>query len=340
MARELTHGASADSVGTRPRVAAQPFLRRNVPILALIGLLVVSGVYFSLASDTFLTLGNFLNIVRQSAPALILAVSMTMVMTTRGIDLSVGSLTAMVGGVGAVLMRDGWSVWAAIVVMCAIGVVAGSVNGFFVAYQGIPAFIVTLAGFTAFRGIALILTEGFSIPMRDERFVWLGQGTIRNVPVPVVIALVFGIIGWLVFNKTPFGMRLVAVGSNPEATRRSGVNTAALLLRVYVISGLAAAVAAIVIAARLGAGSSNAGLGLELEVITGVVLGGTSLFGGIGTMTGSLLGVFLIAMIANGLILLRLDPFYVPVVQGRFSWARCGCTPMWRVSATLRRDSF
>ena len=317
MAGQLTQESTAGSAGsTRRRVTDQSFLRRNVAIIALLGVLLLSGTYFSAASDNFLTLRNFLNIVRQASPSLIVAVAMTMVITTRGIDLSVGSLTATVGGVGALLFERGWDLIPVLLAMLAVGLLAGAVNGFFVASQGVPAFIVTLAGFTAFRGLALILTGGFSIPVGDERFLWIGQGSVSGIPVPVLIALSIGLLGWVVFNKTPYGMRLVAVGSNPEATRRSGVNTTALLFSVYILSGLAAAIAGIVIAARLGAGSSNAGLGLELEVITGVVLGGTSLFGGVGTMTGSLLGVFLIAMIGNGLILLHLDPFYVPVVQG------------------------
>jgi simple sugar transport system permease protein len=317
MASQLTQGGVAKGrSATRRRVADPSFLRRNIPMIALLGLLLLSGAYFSLSSDNFLTWRNFLNIVRQASPALIIAVAMTMVMTTRGIDLSVGSLTATVGGVGALLFERGWELVPVLLVMAVIGILAGAINGFFVASQGVPAFIVTLAGFTAFRGIALILTGGFSIPIGDERFLWIGQGSLAGIPVPVWIAVVGGVLGWVVFNKTPYGMRLVAVGSNPEATRRSGVNTGMLLFSVYVLSGLAAAIAGIVIAARLGAGSSNAGLGLELEVITGVVLGGTSLFGGVGTLAGSLLGVFLIAMIGNGLILLHLDPFYVPVVQG------------------------
>ena len=123
------------------------------------------------------------------------------------------------------------------------------------------------------------------------------------------------LLGWIVFNKTPYGMRLVAVGSNPEATRRSGVNTTPAVQCLYPL-GSGGGDCRYRDCGSPGAGSSNAGLGLELEVITGVVLGGTSLFGGVGTMTGSLLGVFLIAMIGNGLILLHLDPFYVPVVQG------------------------
>ena len=316
MQQELSHPRAVRRSDPRSRRNLRGYLRRNVAMAALIGLLLITGTAFSLATDTFLTPGNFLNIVRQAAPSLIVAVAMTMVITTRGIDLSVGSQTAMIGGIGAILYERGASVAAVLVAMCLVGAAAGALNGFFVAYQGVPAFIVTLAGYTAFRGISLIITQGYSIPIRDPNFVQLGQGDVGGVPVPALIALVVGILGWVVFNKTPYGMRLVAIGSNPEGARRSGVNTSLLLLSVYVLSGIAAAVAAIVIAARLGAGSSNAGIGLELEVITGVVLGGTSLFGGIGTIAGSLLGVFLIAMIGNGLILLHLDPFYVPVVQG------------------------
>ena len=190
-------------------------------------------------------------------------------------------------------------------------------QGFFVAHEGIPAFIVTLAGLSSIRGTALLLTKGYSIPIDPESpFNEIGRGWVFGVPMPAIIAIVVLIAGYVVFNETTFGRYVTGVGANAEAVRRAGVNTERITLSVYAISGLAAAMAGIIIAARLGSGSSNAGGGFELDVIAAVVLGGTSLFGGRGTMIGTMLGALTVAVIGNGLILCHLSPFLTPIVEG------------------------
>jgi simple sugar transport system permease protein len=272
---------------------------------------------FSLLTDTFLTEANLLNILRQIAPLMIVAVAMTFVITTAGIDLSVGSVLALVNALAAISLQAGIPWPAVVILMLALGVVIGLVQGFFVAHEGIPAFIVTLAGLSAIRGAALYLTKGYSIPIDPgSPFNEIGRGWVLGVPMPAIIAVFVLVAGYVVFNETTFGRYVTGVGANAEAVRRSGVNTERVALSVYAISGLSAAMAGLIIAARLGSGSSNAGVGFELDVIAAVVLGGTSLFGGRGTMTGTMLGALTVAVIGNGLILCHLSPFLTPIVEG------------------------
>jgi simple sugar transport system permease protein len=278
---------------------------------------VVMVILFSLITDTFLTETNLLNILRQIAPLMIVAVAMTFVITTGGIDLSVGSVLALVNALAAISLQAGAPWPATVVIMLLVGAVVGLVNGFFVAREGIPAFIVTLAGLSAIRGLALYLTKGYSIPIDPSSpFNIIGRGWVFGIPLPAIIAVFILLAGYVVFNETTFGRYVTGVGANAEAVRRAGVNTQLVVLSVYVISGVAAGVAGIIIAARLGSGSSNAGVGFELDVIAAVVLGGTSLFGGRGTIIGTMLGALTVAVIGNGLILCHLSPFFTPIVEG------------------------
>jgi len=278
---------------------------------------IVMVAVFSLVTDTFLTEVNLLNILRQIAPLMIVAVAMTFVITTAGIDLSVGSILALVNALAAISLQAGVPWLAVVILMLALGVVIGLVQGFFIAHEGIPAFIVTLAGLSAIRGTALYLTKGYSIPIDPASpFNDIGRGWIFGLPLPAIIAVLVLVAGYVVFNETTFGRYVTGIGANAEAVRRSGVNTERVAISVYAISGLSAAVAGLIIAARLGSGSSNAGVGFELDVIAAVVLGGTSLFGGRGTMTGTMLGALTVAVIGNGLILAHLSPFLTPIVEG------------------------
>ncbi len=274
-------------------------------------------VVFSLITDTFLTQANILNILRQIAPLMIVAVAMTFVITTAGIDLSVGSVLALVNALAAISLQAGVPWPFVVALMLLVGVTIGLAQGFFIAHEGIPAFIVTLAGLSAIRGTALLLTKGYSIPIDPQSsFNAIGRGWVLGVPMPAIIAVAVLVAGYVVFNETPFGRYVTGVGANAEAVRRAGVNTERVMIAVYALSGLAAAMAGIIIAARLGSGSSNAGGGFELDVIAAVVLGGTSLFGGRGTMIGTMLGALTVAVIGNGLILCHLSPFLTPIVEG------------------------
>ena len=293
------------------------FLGENAQVLSIAFFFVVCVVFFSATTDTFLTAGNLLNIVRQAAPILVVAVAMTFVIITGGIDLSAGSIIAVINAVVAMIIAAGMPWPLAIVAMLALGGLIGLFQGWFVSYQGIPAFIVTLAGLSIFRGLALYLTKGYSIPIRDvDGFLFLGRGELFGIPFPAIVAIAVAIIGYIVISKTRYGRQVVAVGSNLEAARRVGMPAKFVLMSVYVLSGLACALAGLLMAARLGSGSSNAAVGFELQAIAAVVLGGTSLMGGRGTILGTVLGTMTIAVIGNGLILLHISPFFTQIVTG------------------------
>lgn len=293
------------------------FISEHAQVLSIGLFFVLCIAFFGSMTTTFLTGGNLLNILRQAAPILIVAVAMTLVITTSGIDLSVGSMVALINALAAIVMAAGIGWPATIALMLVVGALIGGAQGWFISYQGIPAFIVTLAGLSILRGIALYMTEGYSIPIRDaDGFFWLGRGEIAGFPVPAAIAILVAILGFVLMLRTQYGRQVIAVGSNMEAARRVGMPAKRVLASVYVVSGLACAVAGMLIAARLGSGSSNAAQGFELQVIAAVVLGGTSLMGGKASMTGTVLGTMTIAVIGNGLILMHISPFFTQIVTG------------------------
>lgn len=302
------------------RAAGSPvsdFLSEHAQVLSICAFFVACVVFFAASTDTFLTLGNILNVLRQAAPILVVAVAMTFVIITGGIDLSVGSQVALVNAVAAIVLAMGvpWPV--VVVAMLLLGALLGLAQGWFVAYQGIPAFIVTLAGLSIMRGVALYLTQGYSIPIKDvPGFLALGRGEVLGMPVPALFAVGVAILGSIVIATTKYGRQVVAVGSNLEAARRVGMPAKWIVASVYLVAGVACAVAGLLIAARLGSGSSNAAVGFELQVIAAVVLGGTSLMGGRGSILGTILGTLTIAVIGNGLILMHISPFFTQIVTG------------------------
>lgn len=289
----------------------------NGGVMSIALFFVVCCFFFAVTTDAFLTAPNLLNIIRQSAPLLIVAAAMTFVITTGGIDLSVGSVLALTATLSAAALQAGIPWPLAIVLMLALGGVVGLIQGYFIAYEKIPAFIVTLAGLSVIRGFALLITGGYSIPIEPTSpFVTIGRAWVLGIPAPALIAIIVLLAAYVVFNETHFGRYVTGVGANAEATRRAGVNTRRVILWVYILSGTAAAAAGVILSARLGSGSSNAGQGFELDVIAAVVLGGTSLFGGRGSLVGTILGALTVAVLANGLILSHLSPFFTPIVTG------------------------
>ncbi|AFL51027.1 simple sugar transport system permease protein [Sinorhizobium fredii] len=296
---------------------AADFFAEHAQVLSIAFFFFACVVFFTATTDTFMTLGNILNVIRQAAPILIVAVAMTFVIVTGGIDLSVGSQVALVNAVAAIILAMGYPWPLVVFVMLAFGALLGFVQGWFTAYQGIPAFIVTLAGLSILRGFALYLTQGYSIPIKDAPgFFALGRGEWLGIPVPALIAIAVAVIGYVVIRSTKYGRQVVAVGSNMEAARRVGMPANWITASVYLVSGVACALAGLLIAARLGSGSSNAAVGFELQVIAAVVLGGTSLMGGRGTILGTILGTLTIAVIGNGLILMHISPFFTQIVTG------------------------
>jgi simple sugar transport system permease protein len=292
-------------------------LLENAQVLSILAFFLTCILIFSLGSATFLTSNNLLNVLRQAAPILVVAVAMTFVIVTAGIDLSVGSQVALVNAVAAILLAAGWPWVPVVLAMLAFGAAVGLVQGWFIAYQGIPAFIVTLAGLSILRGVALWLTEGYSIPIPPiPGFFAMGRGSFLGAPIPALIAVGVAALGVVTLAATKYGRQVVAVGSNPEAARRVGMPQRRVIASVYAIAGAASALAGLMIAARLGSGSSNAAVGFELQVIAAVVLGGTSLMGGRGTILGTVLGALTIAVIGNGLILMHISPFFTQIVTG------------------------
>ncbi|MBB4008422.1 ABC transporter permease [Allorhizobium taibaishanense] len=293
------------------------FIAENAQVLSIAIFFLACMVFFSAMTDTFLTTGNLLNVVRQAAPILIVSIAMTLVIITGGIDLSVGSMVALINAVGAIMLATGYPWPLVLVAMLTLGGALGLLQGWFIAYQGIPAFIVTLAGLSILRGVALYITQGYSIPIPDAPgFFFLGRGDWLGMPVPALIGILVTVIGYVVISSTRYGRRIVAVGSNLEAARRVGMPAKWILASVYLVAGVASAIAGLLIAARLGSGSSNAAVGFELQVVAAVVLGGTSLMGGRGTILGTVLGTMTIAVIGNGLILMHISPFFTQIVTG------------------------
>jgi len=293
------------------------FIAENAQVLSITAFFIACMLFFAVSTDTFLTAGNLLNVVRQAAPILIVSVAMTLVIITGGIDLSVGSMVALINAVGAILMAAGYPWPLVLVAMLVLGAVLGLLQGWFIAYQGIPAFIVTLAGLSILRGVALYITQGYSVPIPDAPgFFFLGRGDLFGFPVPALIGILITVVAYVVISSTRYGRRVVAVGSNLEAARRVGMPAKWILASVYLVAGVASAIAGLLIASRLGSGSSNAAVGFELQVVAAVVLGGTSLMGGRGTILGSVLGTMTIAVIGNGLILMHISPFFTQIVTG------------------------
>lgn len=306
-------GQPARPAGRRVREALD---RVPIALLTLVAVFVLLFVYFSIQAPYFLTAENLVNLVRQIAPNLLVGVTMTLVITTGGIDLSVGSLLALSGSVAALQMQSGWTWWEATALALAIGLVVGLLHGYVIAVQRIQPFIVTLATFSALQGLALFITNGYSTPVADSTFTSFGQGVIVGIPVPTLIALSVLALGAVFLRKTAWGVHTTGIGANEEAVRRSGVPVVSLKIWIYVLCSVSAAIAGIIITARLASGSADVGGTFALDVIAAVVLGGTNLFGGDSTLIGTLLGTLIIGMITNALILLHVPPAVTQVAEG------------------------
>jgi simple sugar transport system permease protein len=295
------------------------FLIEHAQVLSIALFFALCCILFATLSPFFLMPENLLNVLRQLAPLLVTAVGMTFVITTGGIDLSVGSIIALTNAVCAMALQAGIPWPATTLLVLLLGALAGLSQGWFVAYQKIPSFIVTLAGLSVLRGVALLLTRGYSIPIDEPSaapLLALGRGWIFGIPIPAILAIIILAIGAFVLRETRYGRYVTAVGANAEAARRVGIPSARILTSVFILTGLTSAFAGLLIAARLGSGSSNAAEGFELQVIAAVVLGGTSLMGGTGTILGTVLGALTIGVIGNGLILVHTSPFLVQIVTG------------------------
>jgi ribose/xylose/arabinose/galactoside ABC-type transport system permease subunit len=271
---------------------------------------------FALLAPAFFSLDNLVNVALSIAVIGILAVGMTFVILTGGIDLSIGSVVALAGVCAALATVETGSALLGFALAVFVGVLFGVFNGTFIAYFKVPPFVVTLAVLTIARGLAFILAEGRSIGNLPESFAWLGKTSILGVPLPVLLMLATFAAGWFVLRYTTFGRYVYAVGGNAEAAFLAGVNVKATTFWVYVLNGLLVGVAAVALASRLGAGVPNSGLQYELDVIAAVVVGGTSLAGGRGSVITTLLGAIFIGVLNNGLNLRGTDPYLQKIWLG------------------------
>jgi len=283
----------------------------------VLALLLMCGV-MSFMSPYFLTVGNLSNVMLQISINGILAVGMTFVILAAGIDLSVGSVLAFSGMVAAGFVHGaapygvGWGIVAGLVA----GAACGAVNGLVVAGFRLPSFVVTLGMLSAARGMVQIWNDGQSIPGLSDSFLFIGEGRVAGVPVPVWLFLVVLVIAWVVLRYTRFGRHVYAVGGNEKSAKTSGISTRKVQFAVYTICGLCAGLAGVVLTARTTSALTNSGAGYELDAIAAVVIGGTSLSGGVGGVVGTLFGALIIGVINNGLDLLGVSSYYQQVIKG------------------------
>jgi ribose transport system permease protein len=296
-------------------VGIKDFVRNNMGIL--IGLFVLC-IIISVINPNFLTSNNLLNVLRQTSTNLYLALAMTMIIILGGIDLSVGSIMAVVGVVTTSLIAFlGAPVLVAVAVGLLVGVLIGAVNGYVAATTIIPPFIITLATMNIARGAAYVLTDGKPVRVMSDSFNFIGSGYIGGIlPTPVLYLLILLIVCYFIMNKTKLGRHMYAVGGNAEAAKFSGINIKKVKFFAYAFSGLMAAIAGIVLASRMFSGQPTAGNAAELDAIAAVVLGGTSMTGGYGRIGGTVIGALIIGVLSNGLNLMGVSSFWQFIVKG------------------------
>lgn len=294
------------------RFDRRAFLQRFGLLLVLLGLCAIVALF----RPRFLTADNLLNILRQATINGIIAVGMMLVILTRGIDLSVGSILAVAAMVTASMLQSGTPALVALIVCIAIGGALGLINGLLVSRLNIPPFIATLGTMTALRGLAQAYSDGQPITGLDEGFRQIGIGMIGPIPSPIILAAAIFFAGYMLLNHTPLGRQIFALGDNERAAFFSGLPTRTITALVYAISGAMAALAGAILMSRLNSAQPILGRGYEFNAIAAVVVGGTSFSGGEGTITGTLIGVLIIEVLNNAINLLNVPSDFQGVVQG------------------------
>ncbi|CNI06734.1 sugar transport system permease [Yersinia massiliensis] len=317
--------SSPIQIGNKDGHKNKATLARYAPLIFLVLLMAL----FTLLAPRFLSSINLFNIVRQVSIYGIIAVGMTFIILTRGIDLSVGAIAALAGMVAAVVAKGGiegqfmffadgraigWQ-WAALAAILTGGL-AGALQGLIIARLAVPAFVVTLGGLTVFRGLTLMISNGSPVSGFDDALGWWGRGMIGPVPVPVIVFALVAIIASVTLHFTRYGRSIYAIGSNPEAARLCGLNVKGVVTSVYVLTGLLAGLGGFLLTARLNSAEAVAGNQYELYVIAAVVIGGTSLYGGTGSIWGTVIGTLLIGVLLNGLVILNISPYIQQLLIG------------------------
>lgn len=281
-------------------------------------ILIIEFVIFSVANSSFLTPSNILSVGRQMSFTGIAAIGMTLVMLTGGIDISVGSMLAMAGVLCAKLSADlGMPLWVAVIFTLLLGALFGLINGVSVTRFHIPALIATLATQTILKGIAYLITNAVPVKNLSDTYKFLGQGYLFGiVPVPLVITIALFVLAWWYLDKTYLGRRVYLAGGNEEAARLSGINTKLTITSTYVLSGIFAAIAGVLMAARLGSGQPSVGSGFEMDVITATVLGGISVNGGKGRVVNVFVGACIMGVLANGMTMMNINQYLQWIING------------------------
>lgn len=292
-------------------------MRRLPNELGILMVLILVGVVFSLLSNQFLTSGNLFTMLLNVTVIALLSLGQTFVLLTGGIDLSVGSGIALSGVLAAMVLQSNGSVWEAMAVGILSTLAIGLLNGAIIHYVKVPPFITTFATMSVAASIPMILTQANPIAIVQQNFAQIGGGFLGSVPIPVVILGILAILSWLFLTRTSLGVHIYAVGGNRDSARLAGVNTAKVDLLVYLISGLMSGLSGLIEASRLMSGYPTAGTGNSLFFsIAGAVVGGVSLFGGIGSILGALIGSLLIGTIMDGLNIINVSSYWQPLVIG------------------------
>jgi ribose transport system permease protein len=284
--------------------------------LTLLGLLAILWIALAFSTNSFWTYNNISNLLRQGAMTAVLAIGETFVIITAGIDLSVGAVVGFTSVIIAWLLTHDFPIWAAILITLGIGLIIGAFHGFGITKLGLPPFIMTLATLTALRGIGLLITNGATISITNTDFTGFSRGDLLGVPNLFWMVLVVAVPSYIFLHHSRYGRYLFAIGSNTEAARLSGVNTVRMIYIAYILSALCAAFVGILLAARIGIGNATQAEGWELQAIASSVIGGTSLFGAVGSVHGPLLGSFILTTINNGANLLNVNSFWQRVITG------------------------
>ncbi len=287
------------------------FLRTYAVLILIVLLMII----LTLSSEAFLTPRNLLNILNQNAPLAIIASALTLVIIVGGFDLSTAAIFA-VASVTAAWIAINYNPYVGLLVAPLIGMVLGYLNGIIITSLKVHSFLSTIATSLVFRGMAILITGGFLIPVRMKEFTWLGREKIFDIHVAVYILLVFAIISTFILNRTTIGRYIFAIGGNEDASILSGIKVNLVKIFAFSFCGFASGIAAAVQVSRISLGTSQAGLGMELQAIAAVILGGTSIYGGSGAVWRSIAGVMLLALINNGFNILNADPFYKDLTTG------------------------
>jgi ribose transport system permease protein len=284
--------------------------------LTLLGLLLLMWALLSATTDSFMTANNIVNLLRQASLWAIIAIGQTFVIITGGIDLSVGAVVGLSSTVVALLLKADVPIWASVVLTLALGPVIGSFHAFGILKLGLPPFIMTLATLTAFRGIGLLMTNGATISGFPTAFTGFSRLELLGIPSLFWVVILVAIPSYILLHHSRWGRYIYAVGSNAEAARLSGVHIARTIYLTYILSSTLACLAGVLTASRIAIGVATTGEGWELQSIASSVIGGTSLFGAVGSITGPLLGSMLLTTINNGANLLNVNPFWQRIITG------------------------